>query len=281
MALRLPSRKTFLLTVAGITITCLLLSWLVLPRILKSQAEKFILEKTGHHLTMELPEFNPLTLRLRLSGLRLTQPDGTPLLALREFVVQVSGTSIFRRAFVFNGIRLDGLAATVAILPNGQLNWSALIDALKGKESAKSDARPPRLDIQHFMLSDTHLDFSDQRSTPAFATRIEPMNLELTDISTLPNDKGEYKISASTTFGARINWHGDLSLNPLAMTGHVGVENADMAKLAVYVSDSLPIARAATVAPSQVDHHRVSFSTLDTKAGRFLQTVTSTRHKAS
>jgi len=182
MTFRLPSRKTLVLIVAGITITYLLLSWLVLPRILKSQAEKFILEKTGHHLTMELPVFNPFTLRLHLSGLRLTQPDGVPLLALRELVVQVSGTSIFRHAFVFNDIRLDGLATTVAVLPQGQLNWSALMDALKGNEPAKSDARAPRLDIQHFILSDAKLDFSDQRSSPAFATRIEPVNLELTNI---------------------------------------------------------------------------------------------------
>ncbi len=197
MTFRLPSRKTLVLIVAGITITYLLLSWLVLPRILKSQAEKFILEKTGHHLTMELPVFNPFTLRLHLSGLRLTQPDGVPLLALRELVVQVSGTSIFRHAFVFNDIRLDGLATTVAVLPQGQLNWSALMDALKGNEPAKSDARAPRLDIQHFILSDAKLDFSDQRSSPAFATRIEPVNLELTDISTLPDDNGRYKVSAT------------------------------------------------------------------------------------
>jgi len=254
MTFRLPSRKTLVLIVAGITITYLLLSWLVLPRILKSQAEKFILEKTGHHLTMELPVFNPFTLRLHLSGLRLTQPDGVPLLALRELVVQVSGTSIFRHAFVFNDIRLDGLATTVAVLPQGQLNWSALMDALKGNEPAKSDARAPRLDIQHFILSDAKLDFSDQRSSPAFATRIEPVNLELTDISTLPDDNGRYKVSASTTFGARINWYGDLSLSPLAMTGHISVENTDMAKLAAYVADGLPIALQAGVASVSADY---------------------------
>jgi uncharacterized protein involved in outer membrane biogenesis len=238
---RLPSLKTWTLTFAGLAVIYLLFAWLILPRIIQTQAEKFIAEKTGHHLSMNRPEFNPFELSLHLSGLRLTQPDNEPLLSFQDLVVDLSVASIYRRALVFDGIRLDGFEATVTLLPNGQLNWSSLIDSFKSKDET-SNAPLPRLDIQHFVLAGARLDFADKRIVPAFATRIEPLDLELFDISTLPNEKGQYKVYARTTFGASVTWHGDTSLDPLAMTGSFSVDDVDLARLATFFKDSLPIA---------------------------------------
>jgi len=238
---RLPTLKTWTLTLTGLAVFYLLFAWLILPRIIQSQAEKFITEKTGHHLTMNRPEFNPFELSLHLSGLRLTQPDNEQLLSFQDLVVNFSSASIYRGAFVFDDIRLDGLEATVALLPNGQLNWSGLIDSLKSKDET-SNSPLPKLDIQHFILAGARLDFSDKRITPAFATRIEPLDIELTDISTLPNDNGQYKVHARTTFGASIAWHGEASLDPLGMTGTFSVEDVDLAKLSVFFKNGLPIA---------------------------------------
>lgn len=250
---RLPSLKTLALTLAGLAATYLLFGWLILPRIIQSQAEKFIAEKTGHHLTMNRPEFNPFKLSLHLSGLHLTQSDNEPLLSFQDMVVDFSSASIYRRAFVFDGIRLDGLEATVALLPNGQLNWSVLIDSLKSKDET-SNAPLPRLDIQHFVLAGAKLDFSDKRITPAFATRIEPLDLELTDISTLPNETGQYKVYARTMFGASVAWHGDASLDPLAMTGSFSVDDVDLARLSTFFKDLLPIAPPTGKAGMSADY---------------------------
>ena len=253
MTFRLPSFKTWALIFLGLVVACLLFGWLMLPRIIQSQAEKFIAEKTGHHLSMNLPEFNPLELSLHLSGVRLTQPNDEPLLAFRELVVDLSAASFYRRAFVFDGIRLDGLEAAVILLPNGQLNWSALIDALKGKDE-KSDSPLPRFNIHSFSLSGAKLDFSDKRIAPAFTTRIEPLDMELTEISTVSSDKGQYKVSARTIFGARLDWHGEISLDPLTMNGNVSVADVDIARLASYLKDKLPIMPPAGIAGLSTDY---------------------------
>ena len=76
MSARLPSLKTVAITLAGIIIAYALFGWLLLPRILQSQAEKYIAEKTGHHLTLDRPEFNPFKLNLHLANLHLAEPDG-------------------------------------------------------------------------------------------------------------------------------------------------------------------------------------------------------------
>lgn len=247
MTPRIPSRKTFILTLAGCVVAFLMFSWLVLPRILQWQAEAFIARKTAHHLTMNRPEFNPFELSLRLSGLRLTEADGKPLLACRELVVDLSAASLYRGALVFDGIRLDGLEATAILLPNGKLNWSALLAALQSREKPP-DSPLPRFVIHRFTMSGTKLDFADKRIAPAFSTRIEPIDLELTELSSLPGNKGQYKFTARTSFGARLEWQGDARLNPLAANGSFKVENVNLESMATYFKNSLQVAPTAGMA---------------------------------
>jgi len=241
------------LILAGVILFYLLFGWLALPGILQSQAEKFIAEKTGHHLTMARPEFDPFALRLRLPNLRLTQSGGEPLLAFSELLVDVSAANLLRGALVFDEIRCDGLEAAVILLPDGQLNWSALVEALASKDE-KSDSALPRLDIQRFTLAGAKLEFADRRLTPAFAARIEPVDLELAEISTLPNDKGQYKLSARTSFGARLAWQGEVGLDPLSMTGSLKLDEVDLARLAAYFKGRLPLAPPQGIASLSTDY---------------------------
>lgn len=251
MSARLPSLKTVAITLVGIIVAYALFGWLLLPRILQSQAEKYIAEKTGHHLTLDRPEFNPFKLNLHLANLHLTEPDGKPLFGFRELEVVLSATSIFQRTWIINNIRLEGPEATLVLQPDGKLNWSPLIDALKSKEE-KPDAPLPRVNIEHFVMAGGLLDFTDNRV--AFATRIEPLNLELSDISTLPDDKGHYKVSARTAFGAHVLWQGDVSLNPLAAAGSFGIEDIDLSRLAPYIKDALPAGPPAGMAAVSTDY---------------------------
>jgi uncharacterized protein involved in outer membrane biogenesis len=123
---RLFRLKFFALALAFLVVSGLLFAWQAIPWIIQTQAEKFVAEKTGHRLTMNRPEFNPLRLSLHLSGLRLARPDNEPLLSFRDLVVDVSPSSIYRGALIINHIHLDGLEVAIVLLPNGQLNWSSL-----------------------------------------------------------------------------------------------------------------------------------------------------------
>lgn len=274
MALKLPSYKTLALTLLVLAVSCLLLSYLLLPSIIQTQAEKYVAEKSGHHLTMDKPEFNPFKISLRLSNVHLTEPDGKPLLAFRELFVDMSATSLFHRALIFDDIRLDSLQATVILVSDGKLNWTAFIDALKGKQH--SDSSLPRFDIDHFALSHARLNFTDQRTAPAFIAHIEPIDIELTDISSLPNDTGQYKFTAHTSFGAELAWHGEGSLEPLALKGAFSVTHANIALLANFLQ-RLPIIPTKGLASLSADYNlgyaqdklNVSLSHLRTKLTGF------------
>jgi uncharacterized protein involved in outer membrane biogenesis len=257
MSIRLPSRRAVGIAAATVLLICFV-AWLAVPVIVQSQAQAFIAEKTGHRLAMDKPGFNPFTLALTLRNVNLQEPDGKPLLAFRELVVNVSATSLVRAALVFDAIRLDGLRATVAELPGDRLNWSALLDALEGKD--EPPAKPtglPRIDIDLLSISDGQIDVTDRRADPERAVSIDPIDIELQNLSTLPNDEGRYEITARTGFAERIEWHGELTLNPLSVSGQLNIGGIALQKLAGLVKLPPGLAAPEGVA-SLATHYQVT-----------------------
>lgn len=244
---RLSRRNKLALAVLGPAVFALLFLWLALPGILQAQAQRFVAEKTGHRLSLARPEFNPFTLALRIGRLELDDPAGEPLLAFDGLLVDVSAASLPRRTLTFDAIRLDGLAVTLVELPGDKLNWTPFLDALRDKEEQPS-AAPPRLDIRGFVLAGGRLDFADRRAKPGFATRVEPLDLTLDEISTLPDDKGRYRLEARTAAGARLALGGEIALNPVAVAGDFRLDDFDIAQLAPYLRNLLPAPPAGKAA---------------------------------
>lgn len=241
MTYRPSTRKLALVAaaLAALLAVYLLLAWLALPHLLQAQAEKFVSARTAHRLSLDLPEFNPFAWRLHLTRLRLEEADGQLLLALPEVDIDLSASSLLQRAPVFDRIRLQDPEAHIVLRADGRLNWSAFLDALANKDT-HADSTLPRLDIESFVLAGGKLSFADQRAN--FATRIEALDLELSDLSTLADDKGRYKLSARTGFGARVRWQGEATMLPLALTGTLQIDDVDLGRLAPYLQKALPVA---------------------------------------
>ncbi len=242
------------LIVAGLVLALLAFVWLALPGIVQSQAEKFVADRTGHRLSLARPEINPLALSVRLRDLRLVDPAGAPLAGFGELFVDLSAASLGARALVFDQIRLDGLSASLIQRKDGGTNWSAFLAALQDKEAPPEPRGLPRVDIRQLRIGGARLELADQRVSPAFVTRIEPLELELDDVSTLPDDAGKFRLSAKTPFGAQLAWQGDLTLNPLASSGHLDLRDVDLQRLAPLLQDKLPIAPPSGLAAFAADY---------------------------
>jgi hypothetical protein len=239
---RLPSLRTAALVAVGLIVAALLFLWLALPGIIQSQAEEFVHARTGHRLTLDRPQFNPFRLELRLANLKLADPEGKPLFGCRELNVDVSAASLPRRAAVFDAIRLEGLDVALVELPGGKINWSRFIDALQDKEDKTPSTGLPRFDIRSFVLVDGRLDFADRRTAQGFATRIEPLNLSLSDVSTLTDDNGKFRFEARTATGAQIALSGTMDFNPVAVSGSFSLKDLQLGQFAPYLADLLPAA---------------------------------------
>lgn len=236
---RMPKAVLFAAVVVAMLFGAL---WLALPGIVQSQLQQAVAEKSGHRLTLARPEFNLLALSLRLRDLKLDDPESLPLLAFRELYVDLSAASISQRSLVFDDIRIDGLQASAILREGAQgpLNWSRLLAAFASREEPGSPAPLPRITIRHLALTGAQADIADQRTTSPFVSRIDSFDLELNDISTLPDDSGRFRLVAKTAFGAQLAWTGEAAFNPLGSSGHVELHDIDLGKLAALLQPHLP-----------------------------------------
>ncbi len=239
--------KTPVMVAVGLVLAYLLFGWFGFEPLVKWAGPKFIADKTGHSLTLAAAKFDPLALSVDLKGVKLAEPDGKPLLAFDQLFVDFEASSLFRWAYAFADIRLTGPTARVELRPDGSLNWLAFIQAFADKED-KPDKPLPRLLIRRFSMEKGRVDFADHKVTGGFDASMNPLDLTLSDLSTLFEDKGAYSVAATTQAGARIRWKGSLGLNPILANGDLAIDQVSLERFWPYMKGKLNMAPPQGVA---------------------------------
>ena len=235
----------------GLVAAYFLFAWFGFEPLVKWAAPKYVADKSGHRLVIGAAKFDPLALSVDLKGLKLSQPDGKPLLAFDELFVDFEASGLLRRALAFKDVRLTGPDATLVLLPDGKLNWTALLDAFKGQGREEKDDKDeglPRLLIDRLVLQKGRVHFTDRKVVAGYEADFNPIDFQFTDVSTLPDDKGAYALSTRTEAGARVRWKGRFSLNPVEATGELAVDDVQLARIWPYVKAKFDMATPAGVA---------------------------------
>ncbi len=237
--------KTPVRIALGVVVVYFLFAWFAFEPLVKWAGPRFLADKSQHRLEIGAARFDPLALAVTVQGLKLAEPDGKPLLAFDSLFVDFDAASLFRWAYSFDAIRLTAPDARVELRADGSLNWSALLEAFKSEED-EPDQPLPRLLIRSIVLEKGRVALADRKV--GFETAFNPLDLTLTDLSTLPDDKGAYALAATTQLGARIRWKGDVGLEPVAASGELAVDGVSLAKLWPYLENRLNLAPPAGTA---------------------------------
>ena len=237
--------KTPAKIILGLVAFYFLFAWFGFEPLVKWAGPKFIADKSRHSLSIAEARFDPFALSVSVKGLKLAEPDGKPLLAFGELFVDFEAASLFKWAYTFETIRLTAPDARLELRPDGSLNWTALIEALKSKED-EPDKPLPRLLIRRAMLEKGRVGVADRKV--GFETALNPLDLTLTELSTLPDDKGAYTLAATTQPGARIRWKGDVTLKPIVATGELAIDQVSLGRLWPYIQGKLHMAPPEGVA---------------------------------
>ncbi len=204
--------------------------FLALPAIVKWQLEKQVPERLGQRISVGAVHFNPLALRLDVDDLALSGPEGQPLLAFKRLQADFELRSAIDRAWVFASATLDAPVVHIELTGDGRNNFSALLERLVATgEPASESGGLPRLVVNRVALTDARVDFSDRRLAPPLVARVEPLQLEIDDLSTLPASAARYRLSARTAAGETLTLAGELGLDPVAVSGELAVKDLAVA----------------------------------------------------
>ncbi|HDS1681720.1 TPA: DUF748 domain-containing protein [Pseudomonas putida] len=218
-----------------------LLGFLILPGVALRIANQQLAQYATVPANLQRIELNPFSLELTLWGLQLGEP-GKEQVGFERLYANLALDSLWSGALHLQAIELDKPRNEVLFAKDGTLNLTQLfkLPASEPKpEQPPSDPFPLR--IGSIKLSGGYLHFEDQRPSEPIEFIYDDMNLELKNLSTLPDDNADMTLVAKGPNGGQVDWTGTLSLAPLGSEGTLKVTDGKMKLFWPYVRDALPL----------------------------------------
>lgn len=218
-----------------------LLGFLILPGIALRIANQQLANYAAVPAHIQRIELNPFSLELTVWGLNIGEP-GKEQLAFERLYANLQIDSLWTRALHLINVQLDKPKTEILFNKDGSLNLTQLFK-LPASEPTPADpnAKPFPLRIDHINLASGYVHFQDLRPSEPIEFLYDTLNLELNNLSTLPDDNAAMTLVAAGPAGGRIDWTGHISLVPISSEGTLKVTDGKMKSWWPYVRDALPL----------------------------------------
>ncbi|MBU6959372.1 DUF748 domain-containing protein [Pseudomonas sp. CVAP len=218
-----------------------LLGFLILPGIALRVANQQLANYAAVPAHIQRIELNPFSLELTVWGLNIGEP-GKEQLAFERLYANLQIDSLWTRALHLIDVQLDKPKTEILFNKDGSLNLTQLFK-LPASEPTPADpnAKPFPLRIDHINLAGGYVHFQDLRPSEPIEFLYDTLNLELNNLSTLPDDNAAMTLVAAGPAGGRIDWTGHISLVPISSEGTLKVTDGKMKSWWPYVRDALPL----------------------------------------
>lgn len=219
-----------------------LLGFLILPGIALRVANQQLAQLAIVPARLERIELNPFSLELQLWGLHIGEP-AEPQVAFQRLYANLQVDSLWSGALHLADIELEKAHTEVLFAKDGKLNLTGLFQLPPSEEkpSAEEPREPFPLRIGRIALIENGLHFEDLRPSEPVEFIYDSLNLELTNLSTLPDDNADMQMVAVGPRGGRIDWQGQVSLTPITSKGQLKITDGMLKGVWPYVRDAVPL----------------------------------------
>ncbi len=214
--------------------------FLGVPYIARTRLIDFVRQHYGRQLQIGQIHFNPFTLTLEVTQLRMPDADTQTLIAFERLHVDLRFASLWHLAPVFHQIALDQPYVRLVLRQNGGLNLADLGQGFASPPPNQPPSQPLKLTIERFNVTGGSTNFEDRSRPEPFRAEFKPINFELRDFSTVGGNGSEYSLTAASPEGERLTWNGTLQLNPVKSRGVFELQNLAARTLWNYVQSSVP-----------------------------------------
>ena len=214
----------------------LIFGFFALPAIVKWQIEKQVPEKLGHPISVGEVRCNPLLLTFEVGDLVLSNTEGSPILSFKRLQIDFAMRSVVDQAWTFSLASLEAPVARLNFDKEGRHSFSALLERLIADEPESQDSPLPRFVVSRLSLSDGRLEISDEFLDEPLVAHIEPLSVDISNLSSLHAQPAHYRLSVRTRLGETLDASGELTLDPFASNGEVALGNLKAVTLAASLS---------------------------------------------
>ncbi|MBT8768679.1 DUF748 domain-containing protein [Metapseudomonas boanensis] len=218
-----------------------LLGFLIIPGIALRVANQQLAQYATVPARLERIQFNPYSLELNLWSLRIGEQDAEQA-GFQRLYANVELDSLWTGALHLADVELEKSTTEVLFAKDGTLNLAQLFKVPPSEPKPAAPASGPfPLRIDRIELIEGGLHFEDLRPSEAIEFVYDSLNLELRNLSTLPDDSAEMSLVATGPHGGRIDWQGQVSLVPLTSSGQLKITDGKLKGIWPYVRDAVPL----------------------------------------
>ncbi len=218
------------------------IGFLLLPWIVRTQAVETLREELERDASIGDVRINPFLLSIDVRDFVLPDRDGSDFVRFDELFVDFELSSLYHFAFTFREIRLESASIHVKVLDDGALNFGDIIDTLLAEDESAAEEEPggpPPLLIHLARIDSGRIAFTDYSRPTDFEAEISPLDIELRDFGTRPDDESPYSFKATTGAGEALEWEGSLSVVPLYSQGRFALTGVRPRTGWLYVQDDV------------------------------------------
>jgi hypothetical protein len=236
-------RKRFWALLAVLLYT--LSGFFLAPALVRHYAVQNIEASTGRDANIDRVRVNPYVLSMEVHGFGLDDSDGEPLVAFDVLRANFQLSSLFRRAWTFRELRLDGAYALYErFAPDDDrfMRLAADMERLNpSQEEPAPPGPPPRLLVHELTINEGAFTFLDHAPGETVDLSAEPISITVNDLNTLPDRDGTQQVQIRLNRDALLTWQGLIHLHPLRSSGRLSLEGLNLDPLLPYLDASLPL----------------------------------------
>ena len=241
-----------------------LAGFLLVPALVERHAGRYVEQRLGLPAAIGKVSVNPFLFKFDAGNVRVGSQEA-PIVAAEHVHVDLELSSFFSRAWKLAELRLDGLDMRAEIAPDGRLNLAQLVPE---SDQPADEQRARNLVLRHATVRNGKIVFTDRRRAEPASATLSPLDIEVFDLTTLPDRDGRYTVAASLPDGAQLDWGGTVSLQPFESAGELKATRLQAATLWPFVRDAF---RLRTPAGTLNASTRYTFSSIDGKTALRLE----------
>lgn len=206
------------------------LGFLLAPWLIGRYLPRFAQQDLHCRAAVDKIRINPFSLTVEAEGFSLQQEDGSPLVAVQRFFIDLETSSLWRWTVVLRELALDQPDIHLVIEPDGSVNFAKLAaPSTQAPGPEKSAENPLSFVLQSAFIRDGRFALVDRRQSIPADFALQGLNLTLNDLTTVQDHSGTYHLAATTEDGGSIQWQGDIALAPLRSKGTLSLNTIRIA----------------------------------------------------
>lgn len=209
----------------------IILFYIAIPIAVKKIASDYVKENYDRDLEIGSFSLNPFGFTVTIDDLVLKDPDGSTFVKWKRFYVDPEIIPMISNEIVIDKVALIGYEINVREFEDGKFNFSDFLETTSEdtvEKPVEEPSEPWVIRLNELKIVKMDISYDDKTMEPDFLIGLNDFNSSIENFTINTESLTEWNLNFNISNGGRVALDGSLTLEPLAITTTVKLENIEL-----------------------------------------------------